>query len=1376
MSNKNSIRSIPPVEVASSSDTNAPVFYFNQYNQSQEYFNNRERIDFVTYEGSLYVPGAERVVPQTNDITRENFVLLVSRGPQGLPGVKGDPGRDGRTPSVFARFDGKQMIFYTNELNEDGTQKINERTGEPVIKRIAATNDLTGPSWRPKRVDDTIIWEKTRDDSQPESINLSDFVKETAPVIFRVDSDNTKRTDETSGPANYIQWKYEGDEYWNNLISISELMNLALAGVCIWFDEDDQEYHLGHREVLHATYDSSKTKKRIISKVEHGDVLYDAGPIKFPEEVSHLALKVQFLETEVCELKKSIPKIRLREDKMLQVSYNGGVSWQDLGYTCECSLTPSYILTVGNPTPSDAVVTVGGKTVDTPYTETVKSGSTVCIEATATGYKPYNKCVTITDNNVAVTPKLEPVSSDITLIVNPKTLSFGSNGGNKTFTVITNADSYNIEENCEWITYTYSDNIVTINAEANSGSERTCTVTISAGDKTAEITINQSAKVEIPDATVKFTWEPGEVNAKFIVNEMPTSNHTFTIQGGETITWKVTAEGYTATENGEGSWTNDGSTTYKIINIKFKEDSVEPTYTVDTSLNKGTCSVGPDNIYLSTTNDFSEQNTSISNLTGTNTIYAQAVKSGKEPITNSIEVNGAKTIKFSDITTGCPWDKEPTTTYTVTATAASCDPTVRVVGVSESENGPFEPNLPVNKGESPTIFAKATRTGHEDNVISQQVSESDPTILIPCDGWTKKKYTLTINSSNAPDGYSIKVGTDVVTLTNNTWKKQYEYGTEIVITAEASGYTSTINLNNFKMTKNTSVNITWTSEDQTIHVTGVSLNEESIILNKSCDPEQTSTFTLTATVEPSNATDNTVTWSKGSSNAVNIEPNGLSCTVTPVNAGTATITCTTTDGRKTDNCNVTVTENTAITGITLNKTTTTLTVGGTETLSVDSWKPSCASKPTVTWSITPKDGSIATVDDTGKVDAKAPGKATITAEVNGKTATCEVTVNAAPVTTYHIDVKWISGCEPDSYYVTTDKSSSAREEEIDAPEGSTVYLIANKRGYVQYETSVKNISSPYTFEPPCSIWASVTINNCIGNDMSTSDDSAEHVRNLYARIDNVDASNDNIEWRVEPVGNTPGNAIVEPNTDDAGKDCGRVTALGAGIVKVFAKSKRNGNEGSCVINIVEEDPIMVSAVTIDPLNMNISVSDTSTSRLRAIVSGTGNYNKAVTWNVTKDGASTDGLTLTPGSLDESGNYTAEIKGNVAGQYTVRAISVQDTNISGQCTIMVLGETKNVRLINNSPWTVNYSVGNTSSTIATTETKELGTVSEDMTIQRVYPDKAKTYFTLENGTNTYSQSGNKSNSYSGNNWIISYADLQSGDIIIDYETGIGPILP
>ena len=33
------------------------------------------------------------------------------------------------------------------------------------------------------------------------------------PLLLRTNSDNTKRSDEVSGPANFIQWKYEGDEH-----------------------------------------------------------------------------------------------------------------------------------------------------------------------------------------------------------------------------------------------------------------------------------------------------------------------------------------------------------------------------------------------------------------------------------------------------------------------------------------------------------------------------------------------------------------------------------------------------------------------------------------------------------------------------------------------------------------------------------------------------------------------------------------------------------------------------------------------------------------------------------------------------------------------------------------------------------------------------------------------------------------------------------------------------------------------------------------------------------------------------------------------------------------------------------------------------------
>lgn len=87
----------------------------------------------------------------------------------------------------------------------------------------------------------------------------------------------------------------------------------------------------------------------------------------------------------------------------------------------------------------------------------------------------------------------------------------------------------------------------------------------------------------------------------------------------------------------------------------------------------------------------------------------------------------------------------------------------------------------------------------------------------------------------------------------------------------------------------------------------------------------------------------------------------------------------------------------AATGITLNKTSYTLTKGGTYTLSA-TVAPSNATNKTVTW--TTSDKSVATVSSTGKVTAVKAGTATITAKTsNGKTATCKITVkdSAQPV-------------------------------------------------------------------------------------------------------------------------------------------------------------------------------------------------------------------------------------------------------------------------------------------------------------------------------------------------------------------------------------------
>ena len=91
----------------------------------------------------------------------------------------------------------------------------------------------------------------------------------------------------------------------------------------------------------------------------------------------------------------------------------------------------------------------------------------------------------------------------------------------------------------------------------------------------------------------------------------------------------------------------------------------------------------------------------------------------------------------------------------------------------------------------------------------------------------------------------------------------------------------------------------------------------------------------------------------------------------------------------------------AVTGVTLNKTATTIEVGKDETLTA-TVSPDDATDKTVTWSSS--DESVATVDENGKVTAVKAGTATITATAtNGtddtaddKTATCAVSVQTAP--------------------------------------------------------------------------------------------------------------------------------------------------------------------------------------------------------------------------------------------------------------------------------------------------------------------------------------------------------------------------------------------
>ena len=166
-----------------------------------------------------------------------------------------------------------------------------------------------------------------------------------------------------------------------------------------------------------------------------------------------------------------------------------------------------------------------------------------------------------------------------------------------------------------------------------------------------------------------------------------------------------------------------------------------------------------------------------------------------------------------------------------------------------------------------------------------------------------------------------------------------------------------------------------------IAVTGVTINKTWTSLPVGQSEK------LTATVQPSNATDKRIIWSSSNDKIADVDfETGL---VTAVAAGTADITVATYNSNKTATCTVTVT-NLAVTGVTIDRTTLSLPAGHSEQLTA-AIQPPNASNKSVTW--TTSNPAVATVSE-GSVKAEAEGTAVITVktEDGNKTAACTVTV------------------------------------------------------------------------------------------------------------------------------------------------------------------------------------------------------------------------------------------------------------------------------------------------------------------------------------------------------------------------------------------------
>lgn len=192
------------------------------------------------------------------------------------------------------------------------------------------------------------------------------------------------------------------------------------------------------------------------------------------------------------------------------------------------------------------------------------------------------------------------------------------------------------------------------------------------------------------------------------------------------------------------------------------------------------------------------------------------------------------------------------------------------------------------------------------------------------------------------------------------------------------------------------------------------------------------TAVLKAEVEPADASVKTVLWSVTQGTAVTVDGYGK---VTAMTAGTATVTAETVDGGKKASCTVTVGNGggsggtgetggtVAVESVTLDRSSVTLGIGNSVTLQA-TVEPAEATA-TVVWSLVSGDG-ILTIDQKGRITAKATGTATVAVEAGGETATCLVTVIREGVIA---DLAFIDAVE--KYKNPTWGSSGGWDKEID---------------------------------------------------------------------------------------------------------------------------------------------------------------------------------------------------------------------------------------------------------------------------------------------------------------------------------------------------------
>ena len=419
-----------------------------------------------------------------------------------------------------------------------------------------------------------------------------------------------------------------------------------------------------------------------------------------------------------------------------------------------------------------------------------------------------------------------------------------------------------------------------------------------------------------------------------------------------------------------------------------------------------------------------------------------------------------------------------------------------------------------------------------------------------------------------------------------------------------------------------------------IGVTSVTLDKTDLTLDVN------DKATLTATVNPNDATNKTVTWKSDKPEIVEVDSNG---NVTAKAAGTATITATA-DG-KSASCKVTVNGQPAtvpVQSVELNQTTLELKAGNTATLTA-TVSPESATDKTVTW--TSDKPEIAAVEG-GTVTAKAEGTATITAKAGDKTATCTVTVTKADVAVESVTLDknslelkagnnaTLTATVSPEGATNKDVTWTSDNPEVATVEGGKVTAVSEGTAIITAKAGDKTATCTVTVAKADVAVESVTL------DKTSLDLKAGDNTTLTATVNPESATNKDVTW----TSDKPEIAAVEGGT---------VTAKAEGTATITVTTVDGGKTATCKVTVTPKT-VPVSGIQVQGA-ASIYVGDTT--KLTATITPDGASNKAVTWDSQNKDIAT---------VDQQGN----VKALKAGTATITATAQDGSNVFGSCVVTV----------------------------------------------------------------------------------------------------------